>query len=775
MSSEESESDPLLHMYVPPRSVYAGGVVLEQWSDDVLIVKTNRLSRIGFLSLAATIGVLSSLFLYWFLQRQFIGDLPYTVETWLLVGLASLGVIFSLALAFGTLFKRPIRLDRGRREIKYDGCFGSGWEHRLVDLLAIQYCRGKNEVIRSDDGRDKITLQYQVNLVFRDSTLTRRNVSEQKYPDRVKQIGQQLADFLEVPVVDYVGPSGTMDEGDAEIRRLLNESSGDSRALMRKSVATFMAIAFIAILTTTGGCFVDSPPKPQQNATMQNAKPATMDSAAEEGDTLKIEVIGTYRVGDAEYVRDQIEAILPRGIRRSSWGSGGNICDYQIPPIVDANTLAEQIRFGEVIEIQPRLIRVQYSYEHEVPERFKEDVPDWQKPPNDDLGPALKKNAGDWWKALGEIGSLQMRKRNKRGEITHLGFYSASDETMRHVANLKSLKELRLPGCRHVTDEGARHLSGLTNLEELDLSGTKIGNSGQVHLSSLTGLKRLELSGSGTEAGLKHLSSLTRLEFLSIGYSYSYPVTTEGLQYLQGMRNLKALHLDNCEVSDASLELIAGFSKLESLNLRSGTMTGAGLANLIGLGNLRELNLRDCRAIGDQGLASLGLIKSLGHLDLNGTKVSDAGIPNLQSLSNLSTLVLSETAITDAGVLALQPLPLLNWLSLDETAITDSSLAHLQSFPKLTAVCLSDTKITDEGLKDLGQMTRLKTLQIDGTHVTDVGMAHLSGLTELSSLDISNTAITERGLRHVRFAPNLRDIRAEESGVSQRTLERFKK
>ena len=69
-----------------------------------------------------------------------------------------------------------------------------------------------------------VTLQYQVNLVFRDSPLTRRNVCEQKDRFYVVQPGRQIADFLHVPVLNYVGPVGTMDAADAELRRLLNQT-----------------------------------------------------------------------------------------------------------------------------------------------------------------------------------------------------------------------------------------------------------------------------------------------------------------------------------------------------------------------------------------------------------------------------------------------------------------------------------------------------------------------------------------------------------------------
>jgi|SRR6056297_56584 len=85
------------------------------------------------------------------------------------------------------------------------------------------YCRGKSDLHHREKGRPLVTKQYQVNLVFRDSNLTRRNVSQQKYPDRVSRIARELAEFLDVPLVNYVGPTRTMDAGDSEMRRLLDE------------------------------------------------------------------------------------------------------------------------------------------------------------------------------------------------------------------------------------------------------------------------------------------------------------------------------------------------------------------------------------------------------------------------------------------------------------------------------------------------------------------------------------------------------------------------
>lgn len=130
----------LLPMYVPPREVYAGGVELERLSDDVLIVKESLWSRVVSLTLAATICLLSTIFLLWFWPPLVNNKSGFTLGQWLVTGTASLGLFFSLALTLRTVFSRPIRLDRRRGTLTYAGYLFGGWEHRLEELLAIQVC-----------------------------------------------------------------------------------------------------------------------------------------------------------------------------------------------------------------------------------------------------------------------------------------------------------------------------------------------------------------------------------------------------------------------------------------------------------------------------------------------------------------------------------------------------------------------------------------------------------------------------------------------------------
>lgn len=223
MSSGNREPPAIPYVYVPRRSVYGGAVVLKQPTEDVLIVARSVWSRSAALALAAVIGWLSSQLLYWHCQRLRLQELHIAGEDMLAAGLAAAGLLFSLALAADTLLKGPIRFDRGQGAVRRGGWYPGWWARGLADVLAIQVCRGRSHVSHGDRASDtRITLLYQVNLVFRDCPPTRRNVSEQRHRVRVERIGRQLADFLNVPLLNYVGSAGTLDATDAEARRLLS-------------------------------------------------------------------------------------------------------------------------------------------------------------------------------------------------------------------------------------------------------------------------------------------------------------------------------------------------------------------------------------------------------------------------------------------------------------------------------------------------------------------------------------------------------------------------
>lgn len=86
----------------------------------------------------------------------------------------------------------------------------------------------------------------------------------------------------------------------------------------------------------------------------------------------------------------------------------------------------------------------------------------------------------------------------------------------------------------------------------------------------------------------------------------------------------------------------------------------------------------DGPAISDEGLAVLGHIPKLVHLQLGLTDIGDAGLRHLSALGELRSLVLCETLVTDAGLEHLKGLRKLESLDLSYTAVTDAGVANLQ-------------------------------------------------------------------------------------------------
>lgn len=161
-------------------------------------------------------------------------------------------VIGMLVLAVGVFTLSPSRLDRRNGTVGRGGWVPGWWQRELDDVLAIQICRGKSDIMNGERGSgSKIYLNYQLNLVFDDSDPTRRNLCENRDRQGVVLTARQLADFLGNPVLNYLGDTpGTLDKVNAEARRVITARRD------RSTVApTLLCLASAAaLLLTSCGC-----------------------------------------------------------------------------------------------------------------------------------------------------------------------------------------------------------------------------------------------------------------------------------------------------------------------------------------------------------------------------------------------------------------------------------------------------------------------------------------------------------------------------------------
>jgi hypothetical protein len=110
------------------------------------------------------------------------------------------------------------------------------------------------------------------------------------------------------------------------------------------------------------------------------------------------------------------------------------------------------------------------------------------------------------------------------------------------------------------------------------------------------------------------------------------------------------LNLAGDHVQDSQLELLSPLDQqVAVLNLGRTKVTDDGLKAVEGLKNLRKLHLENTH-IGDAGLSHLKSLTTLEYLNLYGTQVTDSGLSELEGLKNLKSLYLWQTKVTPEGV-----------------------------------------------------------------------------------------------------------------------------
>jgi len=138
----------------------------------------------------------------------------------------------------------------------------------------------------------------------------------------------------------------------------------------------------------------------------------------------------------------------------------------------------------------------------------------------------------------------------------------ARNETVKLVAELKSLRSLSLTAGRGVD---LRPLRNLSNLEHLTLEGTHITS-----LAPLTGLDRLEtlaIGDLGKLPAIDEIAALGQLRWLFISGGMWRKYHLPSLTPLASLANLECFLLISAHVQDGSLEPLTGLSRLHHVGL----------------------------------------------------------------------------------------------------------------------------------------------------------------------------------------------------------------
>jgi Leucine-rich repeat (LRR) protein len=336
-------------------------------------------------------------------------------------------------------------------------------------------------------------------------------------------------------------------------------------------------------------------------------------------------------------------------------------------------------------------------------------------------------------------GGFVVRERDGSISEVSLARTWATDEDLKHVAQIKTLKRLDL-SFTLVTDKGIKELEQLRQLEDLNLEtaealtdasmnyvrniptlrrlkvrGVDITDVGMPAIAQMTGLRSLDLSHTMLEdVGLENLPALTELEELYLGGDM---ITGINLNFLKLLPKLKKLSLDGIQrrnagacwtprVTDLDLDTISLLSGLEDLDLGVGLNLGRG-------GKPAAPGGGNCKVTGgiqvtDLGLAKLGKLTKLRRLNLSGARLTPAGLKVLARMPLEHLSLWNCEALDDAAASVLAEIPTLTNLDLSLTKVSDAGLQTLAKLPNLKALYLSETKVTPQAV-DAFQKSNPKT------------------------------------------------------------------
>lgn len=230
------------------------------------------------------------------------------------------------------------------------------------------------------------------------------------------------------------------------------------------------------------------------------------------------------------------------------------------------------------------------------------------------------------------------------------------DEALQLLGQITNLHEINLTSTR-ITNSGIRYLSRLENLESLILTSTEITGETFNHLDECVNLRELTLTSTPfSNDGMAFLPQFQHLDSLKMDDTN---ITDEGMSALEGLHQLQLLNLQGTLVSDAGLKSIAHLTTLIELYL-GGTIpldgddyespiTDKGIGFLKELVELRVLHLNDTQ-VTNACIASLKKMTELYELNVTDTYFSDDALKNLRRFRNLGDVNVEGTLVTEAGV-----------------------------------------------------------------------------------------------------------------------------
>ncbi len=320
-------------------------------------------------------------------------------------------------------------------------------------------------------------------------------------------------------------------------------------------------------------------------------------------------------------------------------------------------------------------------------------------------------------------------------------------------------RECSIEVTRPVDDDILDQILDLSGLRILTLKAT-LSPDQWTRLSRFDGTLSLKLKGElWSDRSLEQIASLPNVEELVLE---KCAISGTGFVHLAHMEGLTELCITDCPIEDGNLHFLGRLAHLERLTLVSCPITGEGLSHP----EVEYLFLSDSH-INDKGVASIGQMKSLSMLKLDGTRITDAALAHLSQLENLEYLDLANTNIKGRGLLWLMMLPQLRHLDLSNSALRSAQLEQLAGHSSLEFVSLQGLAVTSHDLRVLSTLPRLTTLSLSNAPIGNDACEAIAAMPALETLYVDGTRLDDGCLVALSYAPKLTSVQCQRTKISK--------
>lgn len=224
---------------------------------------------------------------------------------------------------------------------------------------------------------------------------------------------------------------------------------------------------------------------------------------------------------------------------------------------------------------------------------------------------------------------------------------------------------------------------------------------------------------------------------------------------LKDLPDIEYLELASTAVTNEGMKTVGTLKSLQRLSVTLTDVDGRGIAELSGLTNMRRISVASSKCTGE-GFAALQPLTKLENLNFHSCLVNDAGLAEVGTLSSLERLEIVHTKFTDAGAKHLAGLTNLRRLQIGSREATGASVEFIKALP-IRELDLHDGQASDLGLEHASALGSLRILRIYGP-VTDRGVAHLARLEKLEQLILSHAPVTDAGLKSLHGLKRLTNV-----------------